>query len=123
MAKRTKKTHPERAVLKGSGGEYVVTKVQMLFETTKLLAKKFLKLFEATIENYLTDESNVFASSRMVDNAEVAPVDTVAPEAPSDTLATGTSIQPQAGVEDSTKQENATEATTENATEQQTTAE
>ena len=95
----------------------------MLFETTKLLAKKFLKLFEATIENYLTDESNVFASSRMVGNAEVAPVDTVAPEAPSDTLATGTSIQPQAGVEDSTKQENATEATTENATEQQTTAE
>ena len=51
----------------------------------------------------------------MVSNAEVAPVDTVAPEAPSDTLATGTSIQPQAGVEDSTKQENATE--------QQTTAE
>ena len=95
----------------------------MLFETTKLLAKKFLKLFEATIENYLTDESNVFASSRMVGNAEVAPVDTVAPEAPSYTLATGTSIQPQAGVEDSTKQENATEATTENATEQQTTAE
>ena len=95
----------------------------MLFETTKLLAKKFLKLFEATIENYLTDESNVFASSRMVGNAEVAPVDTVAPEAPSDTLATGTSIQPQEGVEDSTKQENATEATTENATEQQTTAE
>ena len=39
MAKRTKKTHPERAVLKGSGGEYVVTKVQMLFETTKLLTK------------------------------------------------------------------------------------
>ena len=53
----------------------------------------------------------------MVNNAEVAPVDTVAPEAPSDTLATGTSIQPQASVEDSTKQENATEATTENATE------
>ena len=95
----------------------------MLFETTKLLAKKFLKLFEATIENYLTDESNVFASSRMVSNAEVAPVDTVAPEAPSDTLATGTPIQPQAGVEDSTQQENTTEATTENATEQQTTAE
>ena len=44
-------------------------------------------------------------------------------DAPSDTLATGTPIQPQAGVEDSTKQENATEATTENATEQQTTAE
>ena len=43
MAKRTKKTHPERAVLKEAGGEYVVTKVQMLFETTKLLAKKFRK--------------------------------------------------------------------------------
>ena len=79
----------------------------------------------------MISESNVFASSRMVSNAEVAPVDTVAPEAPSDTLATGTPIQPQAGVEDSTKQENATEATTvnttenttENATEQQTTAE
>ena len=59
----------------------------------------------------------------MAGNAEVAPVDTVAPEAPSDTLATGTPIQPQAGVEDSTQQENATETTTENATEQQTTAE
>ena len=71
----------------------------------------------------MISESNVFASSRMVSNAEVAPVDTVAPETPADTLATGTSIQPQAGIEDSTKQENATEATTENATEQQTTAE
>mgnify|MGYP003468491088 CR=1 FL=1 len=112
MAKRTKKTHPERAVLKGSGGEYVVTKVQMLFETTKLLAKKFLKLFEATIENYLTDESNVFASSRMVGNAEVAPVDTVAPDAPSDTTEVGTPIQPQATTEDSIQQENTQEETT-----------
>ena len=40
MAKRTKKTHPERAVLKGSG---VSMLLQMLFETTKLLAKKFRK--------------------------------------------------------------------------------
>ena len=77
----------------------------MLFETTKLLAKKFLKLFEATIENYLTDESNVFASSRMVGNAQVAPVDTVAPDAPLDTTEVGTSIQPQATTEDSTQQE------------------
>ena len=77
----------------------------MLFETTKLLAKKFLKLIEATIENYLTDESNVFASSRMVDNAEVAPVDTVAPDAPSDTTEVGTPIKPQATTEDSTQQE------------------
>ena len=80
--------------------------------------KKFM--FAAMV---MVSVSNVFASSRMVGNAEVAPVDTVAPEAPSDTLATGTSIQPQASVEDSTQQENATETTTENATEQQTTAE
>ena len=83
--------------------------------------KKFM--FTAIAAMVMVSVSNVFASSRMVGNAEVAPVDTVAPEAPSDTLATGTSIQPQAGVEDSTQQENATEATTENATEQQTTAE
>ena len=61
----------------------------------------------------LVSASNVFASSKMVSNAQVAPVDTVAPDAPSDTLAVGTPIQPQAGVEDSTQQENATEATTE----------
>lgn len=83
--------------------------------------KKFM--FAAIAAMVMVSVSNVFASSRMVGNAEVAPVDTVAPEAPSDTLATGTSIQPQAGVEDSTKQENATEATTEYATEQQTTTE
>ena len=91
--------------------------------------KKFV--FAAIAAMVMVSVSNVFASSRMVGNAEVAPVDTVAPETPADTLATGTPIQPQAGVEDSTKQENATEATTvnttenttENATEQQTTAE
>lgn len=83
--------------------------------------KKFM--FAAIAAMVMVSVSNVFASSRMVSNAEVTPVDTVAPEAPSDTLATGTSIQPQAGVEDSTQQENATETTTENATEQQTTAE
>ena len=83
--------------------------------------KKFV--FAAIAAMVMVSVNNVFASSRMVGNAEVTPVDTVAPEAPSDTLATGTSIQPQASVEDSTKQENATEATTENATEQQTTAE
>ncbi len=83
--------------------------------------KKFM--FAAIAAMVMVSVSNVFASSRMVGNAEVTPVDTVAPEAPSDTLATGTSIQPQASVEDSTQQENTTEATTENATEQQTTAE
>ena len=94
----------------------------MLFETTKLLAKKFLKLFEATIENYLTDESNVFASSRMVGNAEVAPVDTMAPDAPSDTTEVGTPIQPQATTEDSTQQET-TQLQEATETEQQTNAE
>ena len=83
--------------------------------------KKFM--FAAIAAMVMVSVSNVFASSRIVSNAEVAPVDTVAPEAPSDTLATGTPIQPQADVEDSTQQENATEATIENATEQQTTAE
>ena len=75
-------------------------------KTQKIFSEKFLKLFEATIENYLTDESNVFASSRMVGNAEVAPVDTVAPDAPSDTTEVGTPIKPQATTEDSTQQEN-----------------
>ena len=66
--------------------------------------------------------SNVFASSRMVGNAEVAPVDTVAPDAPSDTTEVGTPIQPQATTEDSTQQETTLlqEATE---TEQQTNAE
>ena len=63
-------------------------------------------MFEATIENYLTDESNVFASSRMVGNAEIAPVDTVAPDAPSDTTEVGTPIKPQATTEDSIQQKN-----------------
>mgnify|MGYP006868506473 CR=1 FL=1 len=83
-------------------------------------------MFEATIENYLTDESNVFASSRMVGNAEIAPVDTVAPDAPSDTTEVGTPIQPQATTEDSIQQENTQEETTLQQaaeTEQQTTAE
>lgn len=83
-------------------------------------------MFEATIENYLTDESNVFASSRMVSNAEVAPVDTVAPDAPSDTTEVGTPIQPQATTEDSIQQENTQQETTQQQateTEQQTTAE
>ena len=34
----------------------------------------------------MVSASYVFASSRMVGNAEVAPVDTVAPDAPSDTV-------------------------------------
>ena len=79
-------------------------------------------MFEATIENYLTDESNVFASSRMVGNAEVAPVDTVTPDAPSDTTEVGTPIKPQATTEDSTQQET-TQQQEATETEQQTNAE
>ena len=43
--------------------------------------KKFM--FAAMV---MVSVSNAFASSRMVGNAEVAPVDTVAPDAPSDTV-------------------------------------
>lgn len=71
--------------------------------------KKFM--FAAIAAMVMVSVSNVFASSRMVDNAEVAPVDTMVPDAPSDTTEVGTPIQPQAGVEDSTQQENSTEAT------------
>ena len=45
--------------------------------------KKFM--FAAIAAMVMVSVSNVFASSRMVGNAEVAPVDTVAPDAPSDT--------------------------------------
>ena len=65
--------------------------------------KKFM--FAAIAAMVMVSVSNVFASSRMVGNTEVAPVDTVAPDAPSDTTEVGTPIQPQAGVEDSTQQE------------------
>ena len=65
--------------------------------------KKFM--FAAIAAMVMVSVSNVFASSRMVGNAEVAPVDTVAPDAPSDTTEVSTPIQPQATTEDSTQQE------------------
>ena len=87
--------------------------------------KKFM--FAAIAAMVMVSVSNVFASSRMVSNAEVAPVDTVAPDAPSDTTEVGTSIQPQATTEDSIQQENTQEETTQQQeateTEQQATAE
>ena len=58
----------------------------------------------------------------MVGNAEVAPVDTVAPDAPSDTTEVGTPIQPQATTEDTT-QEKTTQQQEATETEQQTNAE
>ena len=82
--------------------------------------KKFM--FAAIAAMVLVSVSNVFASSRMVGNAEVAPVDTVAPDAPSDTTEVGTPIQPQATTEDST-QEKTTQQQETTETEQQANAE
>ena len=81
--------------------------------------KKFM--FAAIAAMVMVSVSNVFASSRMVGNVEVAPVDTVAPDAPSDTTEIGTPIQPQATTEDSTQQETTQQQATE--TEQQANAE
>ena len=72
--------------------------------------KKFM--FAAIAAMVMVSVSNVFASSRMAGNAEVAPVDTVAPDAPSDTTEVGTPIQPQATTEDSIQQEIPAETTT-----------
>ena len=72
--------------------------------------KKFM--FAAIAAMVMGSVSNVVASSRMVGNAEVAPVDTVAPDAPSDTTEVGTPIKPQATTEDSIQQENTQEETT-----------
>lgn len=49
--------------------------------------------------------SNVFASNKMMSNAQVAPVDTVAPATPIDSSAVNTPVTPQAGAEDSTEQQ------------------
>ena len=86
--------------------------------------KKFM--FAAIAAMVMVSVSNVFASSRMVSNAEVAPVDTVAPDAPSDTTEVGTPIQPQATTEETTQQETTQQETTQQQateTEQQTNAE
>lgn len=82
--------------------------------------KKFM--FAAIAAMVMVSVSNVFASSRMVGNAEVAPVDTVAPDAPSDTTEVGTPIQPQATTEDTTLQKTTQQQET-TETEQQTNAE
>ena len=78
-------------------------------------------MFAAIAAMVMVSVSNAFASSRMVGNAEVAPVDTVAPDAPLDTTEVGTSIQPEAITEDSTQQETTQQQAIE--TEQQTNAE
>ena len=90
--------------------------------------KKFM--FAAIAALVMVSVSNVFASSKMVSNAQVAPVDTVAPDAPSDSLAVDAPVQPQAAAEDSTQQETTEQKETteqqpteQTATEQQTIAE
>ena len=78
-------------------------------------------MFAAIAAMVMVSVSNVFASSRMVGNAEVPPVDTVPPDAPLDTTEVRTSIQPEAITEDSTQQETTQQQAIE--TEQQTNAE
>lgn len=65
--------------------------------------KKFV--FAAIAAMVMVSVSNVFASSKMmIDNFEVVPVDTVAPETPKDSAEISTPVLPQAGAEDSTEQ-------------------
>ena len=74
--------------------------------------KKFV--FAAIAAMVMVSVSNVFASSKMmIDNSEVVPVDTVAPETPKDSAEISTPVLPQAGVEDSTEQATPTETTAE----------
>ena len=65
--------------------------------------KKFV--FAAIAAMVMVSVSNVFASGKMmIDNSEVVPVDTVAPETPKDSAEISTPVLPQAGAEDSTEQ-------------------
>lgn len=49
----------------------------------------------------------------MIDNSEVVPVDTVAPETPKDSVEVSTPVLPQVGAEDSTDQATPAETTSE----------
>ena len=74
--------------------------------------KKFV--FAAIAAMVMVSVSNVFASSKMmIDNSEVVPVDTVAPETPKDSAEFSTPVLPQAGAEDSTDQATPAETTSE----------
>ena len=67
------------------------------------IMKKFV--FAAIAAMVMVSVSNVFASGKMIiDNSEVVPVDTVAPETPKDSAEISTPVLPQAGVENSTEQ-------------------
>ena len=74
--------------------------------------KKFV--FAAIAAMVMVSVSNVFASSKMmIDNSEVVPVDTVAPETPKDSAEISTPVLLQAGAEDSTEQATPAETTAE----------
>ena len=74
--------------------------------------KKFV--FAAIAAMVMVSVSNVFASSKMmIDNSEVVPVDTVAPETPKISAEISTPVLPQAGAEDSTEQATPAETTAE----------
>ena len=76
------------------------------------IMKKFV--FAAIAAMVMVSVSNVFASSKMmIDNSEVVPVDTVAPETPKDSAEISTPVLPQAGAEDSTEQATPAETTAE----------
>ena len=59
--------------------------------------KKFV--FAAIAAIVMVSVSNVFASNKMMGNAQVAPVDTVAPATPADSSAVSTPVTPQAVAE------------------------
>lgn len=82
------------------------------------IMKKFV--FAAIAAMVMVSVSNVFASSKMMGNSEVAPVDTVAP---ADSTVEGTAISSQASVEDSAKQESTEQTVVDKAVEQQVVAE
>lgn len=83
--------------------------------------KKFV--FAAIAAIVMVSVSNVFASNKMMSNAQVAPVDTVAPATPTDSSAVSTPVTPQAGAEDSTEQQNQGISTPTEATEVQASSE
>ena len=82
------------------------------------IMKKFV--FAAIAAMVMVSVSNVFASSKMMGNSEVAPVDTVAP---ADSTVEGTAISSQASVEDSAKLESTEQTVVDKAVEQQAVAE
>lgn len=83
--------------------------------------KKFV--FAAIAAIVMVSVSNVFASNKMMSNAQVAPVDTVAPATPTDSSVVSTPVTPQAGAEDSTEQQNQEVAIPTEATEAQVSSE